>query len=112
MAGSTASEISVVASLLFAMMEDKNLDFLLLVIPIIFDKDTLIKWVGIKPEAVKAYREAQEKNILAIRKKIEQYEKPVVICGSGGAPATPRPLSFSVKAGSSFAPTHAAPQRY
>jgi hypothetical protein len=79
MAGPAASEISAVSLLLFAMMEDKNLDFIMLIVPIIFDKDMLTKWVGIKPDAIKAYQEKQEQSILAIREKLEQLEKPVVM---------------------------------
>jgi acetate---CoA ligase (ADP-forming) subunit alpha len=79
MAGPAASEMSVVSKLLFAMLEDKNLDFIYLIVPIIFDKERLTKWVGIKPEAVKAYQDEQERNILAIREKLEQQQKPVVM---------------------------------
>jgi acetate---CoA ligase (ADP-forming) subunit alpha len=79
MAGPSASEISVVSSLLFAMMEDKNLDFIMLIVPIIFDKDMLTRWVGVNSDAVKAYQEKQEQSILAIRDKLEQFEKPVVM---------------------------------
>ena len=79
MAGPSAAEISVVSSLLLAMMEDKNLDFILLLAPIIMDKGLLAGRLGLGPEAVKAYREKEEKNIMLIREKIEQYEKPVVM---------------------------------
>jgi acetate---CoA ligase (ADP-forming) subunit alpha len=79
MTGLAASEMSVVSRLLFTLLEDKNLDFILLLVPIIFDKDMLIKWVGLKPDAVQAYQQEQEKNILSIRDKLEQYQKPVVM---------------------------------
>ena len=79
MAGPAASEISVVSKLLFALFDDKNIDFILLIVPIIFDKDMLVSWVGLKPEDVAAYQQAQQKNILAIREKLEEKQKPVVM---------------------------------
>jgi len=79
MAGPAASEMSVVMNLLSALIEDTNLDFILLIVPIIFDKDLLVKWVGIAPDKVQAYRESQEKSILQIRDKVEQFQKPVVM---------------------------------
>ncbi|OGO19631.1 MAG: hypothetical protein A2Z15_06435 [Chloroflexi bacterium RBG_16_50_11] len=79
MAGPSAAEISVVSSLLFAMMEDKNLDFILLLAPLIMDKSLLAGRLGLGPEAIKAYREKEAKNIALIREKVEAYEKPVVM---------------------------------
>ena len=79
MAGPSAAEISVVSSLLWAMMEDKNLDFIFLLAPIIMDKALLAGRLGLNPEAVKAYREKEEKNIMLIREKVEEYQKPVVL---------------------------------
>jgi acyl-CoA synthetase (NDP forming) len=79
MAGLAASGLSTVSSLIIAMLEDKNLDFIMLIVPIIFDKDMLTKWVGVNPDAIKAYREKQEQSVLAIRAKLEQFEKPVVM---------------------------------
>jgi len=79
MAGPAASELSTVSKLLYALIEDKNLDYILLIVPILFDKDILTRWVGLAPEKVKAYQEEQERNILAIKDKIEQYGKPVVM---------------------------------
>jgi acyl-CoA synthetase (NDP forming) len=79
MAGPSAAEISVVASLLWPMMDDKNLDFIFLLAPVIMDKGLLAGRLGLGPEAVKTYREKEEKNIALIREKVEQYEKPVVM---------------------------------
>ncbi|OGO01372.1 MAG: hypothetical protein A2Y90_04355 [Chloroflexi bacterium RBG_13_52_12] len=79
MAGPSAAEISVVASLLRAMMEDKNLDFIFLLAPIIMDKALLAGRLGLNPEAVKAYRDKEEKNITLIREKVEEYQKPVIL---------------------------------
>jgi len=79
MAGPSAAEISVVASLLWPMMDDKNLDFIFLLAPIVMDKVYLTGRLGLNPEAVKAYRDNEAKNIALIREKVEQYEKPVVM---------------------------------
>jgi acyl-CoA synthetase (NDP forming) len=79
MAGPSAAEISVVASLLWPLMNDKNLDFIFLLAPIIMDKGLLTGRLGLGPEAVKAYREKEAQNMGLIREKIEQYEKPVVM---------------------------------
>ena len=79
MAGPSAAEISVVSSLLSVMMEDKNLDFIFLLAPIIMDKTLLAGRLGLNPEAVKAYREKEEKNMALIRDKVEEYQKPVVL---------------------------------
>lgn len=79
MAGPSASEISAVSKLLFALFDDKNLDFIMLIVPIIFNKDTLTKWVGLNSDAVQAYQAEQEKIILAIGEKLEKYQKPVVM---------------------------------
>jgi acyl-CoA synthetase (NDP forming) len=79
MAGPSATEISVVSSLLWVMIEDKNLDFIFLLAPLIMDKSLLAGRLGLNPEAVKAYREKEEKNIALIREKVVEYEKPVVM---------------------------------
>jgi hypothetical protein len=79
MAGPSAAEISVVSNLLSVMMEDKNLDFILLMAPIIMNKSLLVGRLGLTPEGIKAYREKQSKNIEVIREKIETYVKPVVM---------------------------------
>ena len=79
MAGPSAAEMSVVTNLLSVMMEDKNLDFIFLLAPIIMDKSLLAGRLGLNPEGIKAYRAKEEKNIGLIREKVEQYEKPVVM---------------------------------
>jgi acyl-CoA synthetase (NDP forming) len=79
MAGPSAAEISVVASLLWPLMDDKNLDFIFLLAPIVMDKVYLTGRLGLSPEAVKAYREKEARNITLIREKVEQYAKPVVM---------------------------------
>jgi acetyl-CoA synthetase (ADP-forming) len=79
MAGPSAAEISVVASLLWPLMDDKNLDFIFLLAPIVMDKVYLTGRLGLSPEAVKAYREKEARNIALIREKVAQYAKPVVM---------------------------------
>ena len=79
MAGPSAAEFSVVSSLLSVMMEDKNLDFILLLAPIIMDRGLLARRLGLDAEAVKAYREKEANSITLLREKVEQYKKPVVM---------------------------------
>jgi len=79
MAGPSAAEFSVIADLLWALIEDKNLDFIFLLAPIVMDRALLASRMGLSPEAIKAYREKEEKNMMLIREKVEKYEKPVVM---------------------------------
>jgi acyl-CoA synthetase (NDP forming) len=78
MAGPAAAEFSVIADLLWALIEDENLDFIFLLAPIVMDRALLASRMGLSPEAIKAYREKEEKNIMLIREKVEKYQKPVV----------------------------------
>jgi acyl-CoA synthetase (NDP forming) len=79
MAGPSAAEISVVASLLLTMMDDKNLDFVLLLAPMIMDRAFLFGRMGLGDGAIKAFRQNEEKSVLLIRDKILAYEKPVAM---------------------------------
>jgi acyl-CoA synthetase (NDP forming) len=79
MAGPSAAEISVVASLLLTMMEDKNLDFIFVLAPMIMDKAFLFGRMGLGAEAVKTFRQNEEKNVLLIGDKVQAYEKPVAL---------------------------------
>jgi acetyl-CoA synthetase (ADP-forming) len=79
MAGPSAAEISVVASLLLAMMDDKNLDFVFVLAPMIMDKVFLSGRMGLGADGVKTFRHNEEKNVLLIRDKIIAYEKPVAM---------------------------------
>jgi acetyl-CoA synthetase (ADP-forming) len=78
MAGPTAADFSRVANLLFAIIEDRNVDAVLLLAPLVMDRTMLTGRMGLNPEQVKAYREKEEKNLGLIREKIEQYGKPVL----------------------------------
>jgi acetyltransferase len=79
MAGPSAAEFSVIADLLWALIEDENLDFIFLLAPIVMDRALLASRMGLSPEAIKAYREKEEKNMMLIREKVEKYQKPVVM---------------------------------
>jgi acyl-CoA synthetase (NDP forming) len=79
MAGPSAAEFSVIADLLWALLEDKNLDFIFLLAPIVMDRALLASRMGLGPEAIKAYREKEEKNMMLIREKVAKYQKPVVM---------------------------------
>ena len=77
MAGPTAADLAQISNLLMPLLEDKNLDIILLLVPIIVDNTVLTGRMGLKPEQIQAYREQEQKNIVMIRGKIEEYEKPV-----------------------------------
>ena len=79
MAGPSAAEFKVVAELLWPLMEDKNIDIIFLLAPIIMDKTMLVSRMGIKSEEVAAYQKKDEYNLKMVRKKMEEYEKPVVL---------------------------------
>jgi acyl-CoA synthetase (NDP forming) len=100
MAGPSAAEFSVIADLLWALIEDENLDFIFLLAPIVMDRALLASRMGLSPEAIKAYREKEEKNMMLIREKVEKYEKPVVTMwqmrGLSNAPDT-APLLHKAK---------------
>jgi acyl-CoA synthetase (NDP forming) len=83
LAGPSAAELSQVANLLWPLIEDKNIDIILLLVPIIMDKGLLTTRMGIKPEQVKAYQEKEERNIMLIREHIEKYQKPVALMWQG-----------------------------
>lgn len=83
MAGPSAAELSHVANLLWPLIEDKNLDIILLLVPLIMDKSLLTSRIGLKPEQVQAYREKEERNIMLTRENIERYQKPVALMWQG-----------------------------
>lgn len=78
MAGPSAADFTIIANLLFTIIEDKNVDSVLLLAPVVMDKTLLTGRLGLQPEQVKAYREKEEKNLGLIREKIQQYGKPVM----------------------------------
>jgi acyl-CoA synthetase (NDP forming) len=79
MAGPSAAEFSVVAELLWPLIEDNNIDIVFLLAPIIMDKAMLTGRMGLKPEEVAAYQKKDENNLKTVRAKMEQYGKPVVL---------------------------------
>jgi acyl-CoA synthetase (NDP forming) len=83
MAGPTAADLGEISNLLWPLIEDKNLDIILLLVPIIMDKTVLTGRMGLKPEQIQAYREKEEKNIMLIRENIEKYQKPVALIWQG-----------------------------
>lgn len=95
MAGPNAADLSQISNLLWPLIEDKNLDIVLLLVPVIMDNSALTGRLGLKPEQVKAYKEQEERNIDLIRQKIEQYEKPVAMLWQGrGVNSDPSTLSL------------------
>jgi acetyltransferase len=79
MAGPSAAEFSVITDLLWALMEDKNLDFIFLLAPIVMDRALLTSRMGLSPGAVRAYREKEEKNMMLLGEKVAEHKKPVVM---------------------------------
>ena len=78
MAGPSAAEFSIVANLLWALIEDKNIDIIFLLAPIVMDKTLLANRLGYGPKEIKAYREKEKKNIRLIGDNVEKYGKLVV----------------------------------
>lgn len=83
MAGPTAADLAQISNLLNPMLEDKNLDIILLLVPIIVDNAVLTGRMGLKPEQIQAYREKEQQNIRLIRENIEKFEKPVALIWQG-----------------------------
>jgi acyl-CoA synthetase (NDP forming) len=83
MAGPNAADLSQISNLLWPLMEDKNLDIILLLVPVIMDNSILTGRMGLKPEQIKTYRENEARNIMLIRENIEKYEKPVALMWQG-----------------------------
>jgi acyl-CoA synthetase (NDP forming) len=95
MAGPNAADLSQISNLLWPLIEDKNLDIILLLVPVVMDNSVLTGRLGLKPEQIKAYKEQEERNIELIRQKIEQYEKPVAMLWQGrGVNSDPSTLSL------------------
>jgi acyl-CoA synthetase (NDP forming) len=95
MAGPTAADLGEISNLLWPLIEDKNLDIILLLVPIIMEKSALTGRMGLKPEQIQAYREKEEHNIMLIRENIEKYEKPVALIWQGrGVNSDPSALSL------------------
>jgi acyl-CoA synthetase (NDP forming) len=95
MSGPTVADLSQISSLLWPLIEDKNLDIILLLVPVILDKSVLTGGMGLKPEQIQAYREKEEHNIMLIKENIEKYEKPVALISQGrGVNSDPSALSL------------------
>jgi acyl-CoA synthetase (NDP forming) len=79
MAGPAAAEFSLVADLLWPVMEDGNVDMVFLLAPIIIDKTMLIGRMGLRAEEVAARQEKDRQNLATLREKMERHGKPVVL---------------------------------
>ena len=78
MAGPSAAEFFLVAELLWPLIEDKNLDSILLLAPIVMDRKLLTSRMGLKAEQVEDIQKKEENNLKQVRKKMDEYGKPVV----------------------------------
>lgn len=79
MAGPSAAEFSLVAELLWPLIEDNNIDIVFLLAPIVMDKRMLTSRMGLKSEEIAAYQKKDENNLKMVRAKMKQYGKPVVL---------------------------------
>ena len=79
MAGPSTAEFSVIADMLWALMEDRNIDAICLLAPIVMEKTHLSNRMGFDHAQINAYREKEEKNLKLLREKIEKYGKPVIL---------------------------------
>ena len=77
MAGISMAENPVTFPSLFAMMEDKNIDAILLQAPIGANTDRLATMFD--SEEIKAYRQAEEKSLDQLSLRVKRDEKPVFI---------------------------------
>ena len=79
MAGPSAAGFSAITNLLQVLLEDRNMDAVFLLAPVVMDKTLLASRMGLDAEQIKAYREKEEKNIELIREKAEKYGKLVFV---------------------------------
>ena len=78
MAGPSAAEFSVVTEMLMPLIEDKNLDIVFVLAPIVLDKRMLVSRMGLNEKQVAEYQQKSEDNLKLLRENIEKHQKPVV----------------------------------
>jgi acyl-CoA synthetase (NDP forming) len=78
MAGPSAAEFSIIAELLWPLIEDNNIDIIFLLAPIVMDKTILTSRMGLKDEEIAAHQRKDQDNLKLVREKMEKYGKPVV----------------------------------
>ena len=83
MAGPNAADLSQISNLLWPLIEDKNLDIILLLVPVVMDNSVLVGRMGLNPDQIKAYKEQEARNLELIKQKIEKFEKPVALLWQG-----------------------------
>jgi acyl-CoA synthetase (NDP forming) len=81
MAGINAAEYPIVATSLWALMEDDNIDVIFLLAPIVAAEFQLTDRLGLHAGEVKEYREKEKANLRLMRQKIEESGKPVILLG-------------------------------
>jgi acyl-CoA synthetase (NDP forming) len=79
MAGPSAAEFSIVAELLWPVMEDRSIDIVFLLAPIVIDKTMLVNRMGVRAEQIAARQEKDRHNLELVREKMEKLGKPVVL---------------------------------
>jgi acetate---CoA ligase (ADP-forming) len=81
MAGIGANEYPAIATSLWALMDDPNIDIVLLQAPIVAMKEILEGRMGLKPDEIQAYREKEKENLRQISANVEKTGKPVIMMG-------------------------------
>jgi acyl-CoA synthetase (NDP forming) len=79
MAGVGLEDYPAIATSLWALLDDKNIDMVLLQAPVLASRDILTGRMGLGPEEIKAYREKEKDNIRLISRKVEETGKPVIL---------------------------------
>jgi acyl-CoA synthetase (NDP forming) len=77
MAGISATENPVTFPCLWALMEDENVDAILLQVPVGLDAKHLS--TRLNGEEIRAFREAEEKNLRLLGQRVKEHKKPVFV---------------------------------
>ena len=86
MVGLSMAETPLIFSSLWAMMDDKNVDAVLLLAPVARSTNALSAYFN--EEECKAYKEREEKNLKQLRSKVLESGKPVFFIRSSVELAT------------------------
>ncbi len=91
MVGLSMAESPATFSALWALMEDKNIDAILLQAPVGFDTSRLSSILN--TEEVTAFRNAEERNLSMVTERVREYMKPVLMVQIDAKQATDPEMS-------------------
>ncbi len=94
LAGIGLEDYPAIATSLWALLDDDNIDMVLLQAPVLASKEILTGRMGLGPEEIKAYREKEKDNIRLISRKVEETGKPVIMLGQRMIKADPELSAF------------------